>query len=249
MEKLKKKYFDLSWAFLKNYIGLPYEEMIKRYQQYPEDCILEEKDDLVYFLFSYELVKGLERGILLVYDQDMIIADCSFMHGSMENVMKEKNIYDYITLESDWSNLEYYTLCNYMFDLPYPYCFSDKKESFEGEVSFFTNAYVTMDYRKQGIFSEMLDLSKEMIFRNTSQEIYYSIFSLDPDIPCYGPDTKDEPYYYSMKDEPTRLLNKRILESKGYIGIRLEDEEENDGSKLWYAVYKGKEQIIDLELI
>lgn len=249
MEKLKKMYFDLSWGFLKDYIALPYDQMINYYQHNPDACILEKKDTLNYFLFSYPLVNGLERGILLVYDKEIIIADCSFMHGSMDAVMKEEKIYDYITLESDWSNLEYYTLCNYMFDEEYPYCFSKKDRFFEGEVSFFTNAYVTKTYRRQGIFSYMLDLSKEIIFRQSKEEIYYSIFSLDPDIPCYGPDTKDEPYYYSMKDEPTRLLNKKIIENKGYIALRLEDEEEGDGSKLWYAVYKGKEKIIDVDMI
>lgn len=249
MEKLKKKYFDLSWDFLKDYIGLTYEVMIETYRKHPEDCVLEEKDDLYYLTFSYPLITGLERGILLVYDQDTVIADCSFMHGKMDDVMKEEKIYDYITLESDWSNLEYYTLCNYMFDEEYPYCFTKKEKYFEGEVSFFTNAYVTKTYRQKGIFSMMLNTSKEMIFRNSKETIYYSIFSLDPDIPCYGPDTTDKPYYYSMKDEPTRLLNKQILESKGYIALRLEDDQENDGSKLWYAVYKGKEKIIDLDLI
>ncbi len=249
MEKLKKKYFDLSWKFLKDYIGLPYTYMMDFYQKNPEACSLEEIEGFYYFLFCYPLVNGLERGILLVYDQEIIIADCSFLHGLMDDVMKEQKIYDFITLESDWSNLEYYTLCNYMFDEEYPYCFTKKDQFFEGEVTFFTNAYVTKTYRRQGIFSYMLKLSKEIIFRNSKEEIYYSIFSLDPDIPCYGPDTTNEPYYYSMKDEPTRLINKEILEKQGYIAIRLEDEEENDGSKLWYAVYKGKVKIINLDLI
>ncbi len=250
MEACTKKYFDLSWAFLKSYIGLPYADLIERYTEYPEDCVLEEIDGYCFLAFTYGLVPGLERCIVLVYEQEQIIADCSYMVATMDDVMKKRAIYDAITLDSDWSNLEHFTLCNYMFDLPYPYYLCESSQSFDGLALFFTNAYVTKAYRRQGLFFQMLDCCKEMALRyQTGDTLLYSIFSLDPDIPCYGPDTKVEPYYYSMKDEPTRLLNASILAKRGYESVRLEDEEENDGSKLWYALLKEKEHIVEIDTI
>lgn len=246
---LKKKYLDLAWNFLEQYIGLSYERWIHLYEVEKEACVLEEIDGLFYLLFCVPVVDHhLERGILLVFDGDTIIADLAFLHGSMNDVMKEKEVYDFITLESDWSNLQYYTLCAYYFaELPYPYYKSGADASFDGQALFFSNAYVTKVYRKKHIFFSMLDMAKEMALRFCEGSVYlYSIFSLDPDIPCYGPDTTDEPYYYSMKDEPTRLWNGKILEKKGYTAVRLEDEEENDGSKLWYALLKEKDEILEI---
>ena len=238
---MKKKYFDLSWKFLKEYIGLEYESLISHLWEF----IFEEIDGLYYLGFWYKLVDGLERVIVLVYDQEQVIADLSFMHGSMNDVMKDEKVYDFITLESDWSNLEHFTLCNYMFDgYSYPYRGQD---SFSGEALFFTNSYVTKAYRRKGIFFHMLDLSREIGLRDSvGRTVLYAIFSLDPDIPCYGPDTTDEPYYYSMKDESTRMLNKEILSKRGYVSVRLEDDEENDGSKLWYALLKEDMNIVDV---
>lgn len=239
---MKKKYFDLSWKFLKEYIGLDYDIVACHLSEF----VLEEEDGLFYLAFWYPLVSGLERVIVLVYDHEQVIADLSFMHASMDDVMKDKGVYDCITLESDWSNLEHFTLCNYMFDgYEYPYCGND---SFIGEALFFTNCYVTKVYRRRGIFFHMMDLSREVGLRMCEKNtILYSIVSLDPDIPCYGADTSEEPYFYSMKDEPTRLLNKEILEKRGYVSVRLEDDEENDGSKLWYAVLKHWIRIVDVQ--
>ncbi len=241
---MKKKYFDLSWAFLKDYIGLDYDVVAVHLSEF----ILEEIDGYYYLAFWYGLVAGLERVIVLVYDQDKVIADLSFMHASMDGVMKDRLIYDFITNESDWSNLEHFTLCNYMFDgYEYPYSGND---SFVGEALFFTNCYVSKRYRKKGIFFHMLDLSRDVGLRECEKEtILYAIVSLDPDIPCYGEDTTNEPYYYSMKDEPVRLLNKEILEKRGYICVRLEDDEQNDGSKLWYGVLKQNVEIVDVAYV
>ena len=45
----------------------------------------------------------------------------------------------------------------------------------------------------------------------------YLCISLDPDVPCYGPDAVDEPYVYSFeRDEPLRNRNMQILEKLGY---------------------------------
>ena len=51
-----------------------------------------------------------------------------------------------------------------------------------------------------------------------------------------------------MKDEPARLLNKAILEKKGFLGVKLEDlEDSQDGTKLWFALLKENEFIQEVE--
>jgi hypothetical protein len=73
--------------------------------------------------------------------------------------------------------------------------------------------------------------------------------SMDPDIPCLGPDTKEEPYYYTFeKDEPVRLLNAEIAEHVGFRPLRLEPdhpETETDGTKLWFCIRKEIYEIIE----
>ena len=242
----KQEYMNRTYTLLRSFLQCSYVEFCEKTSVH-----IEQIDEWIYVFLLYPIVNGLERGILLVYDQDQVIADLSFMHGSLDDVLKKESVYDAITLDSDWSNLEYYTLCHYYFpDLAYPYCQSKKEETFFGEVIFFTNAYVTKSYRQKGIFFSMLDISKEMVCRQIKTScILYAVFALDPDIPCYGPDTTPEPYYYSMKDEPARLRNKSILEKRGYVGVRLEDEEEKDGSKLWYALLKEQEQIVEVDVV
>lgn len=72
---MKKKFFDLSWKFLKEYIGLDYEVVVSHLDEF----ILEEIDGFYYLAFWYELVPGLERVIVLVYNHENVIADLSFM--------------------------------------------------------------------------------------------------------------------------------------------------------------------------
>lgn len=242
----KTKYMEKAYTLLHAFLQCSYADFCEK-----TDVVMEQIQAWTYLILVYPMVSGLERGILLVFDHEQVIADLAFMHGHLDDVLKKESVYDAITLDSDWSNLEYYTLCHYYFpDLDYPYCRSKKEENFSGEVVFFTNAYVTKKYRKQGIFFSMLDISKEMVCRKMETScLLYAVFALDPDIPCYGPDTTPEPYYYSMKDEPTRILNKSILEKRGYVGVRLEDEEENDGSKLWYALLKEQEQIVEVDVV
>ena len=257
MEKSTKKYFDLAYDLLGHWLTPTKKELEVRYTLYPEECVLEESNGLTYLLFCYPLVTKqnielLEEGILLVYDNDTVIADLAFMHGSMNAIMKSQDVYDEITTDSDWSFLEYYTLCNMMFpDEPYPYYQCNTNEDFPGETCFFTNAYVTKAYRQQGIFSNMLQLTKEQVLRNEKgNTTYYSIFSLDPDIACYGPDTPKEPYIYSMKDEKDRMRNKHILERFGYVSIKLEEtspQEDEDGTKLWFALCKETEKIVEIQ--
>jgi len=72
---------------------------------------------------------------------------------------------------------------------------------------------------------------------------------MDPDIACFGPDAKDEPYYYSFEaDEPVRLRNAEIAERLGFTPLRLElenPEQETDGTRLWFCVRSEICEIIE----
>lgn len=254
MDKVTEKYFKLAYDLLSHWLLPTYEQFMYRYQLFPEECSVEEINGYQYLIFVYPLISEdkeelLEQGIVLVFDGDKVIADNAFMHASMNDVMHNERVYDEITTDSDWSYLQHYTLCNMMFpNILYPCCKSNNQDTFLGETCFFTNAYVTKRYRKQHIFTNMLEITKEMILRNCMEDtIYYSVFSLDPDIACYGEDTPKEPYVYSMKDEEDRMRNKQILEKYGYMAVKLEETEPNtdsDGTKLWFAVCKENEHIM-----
>lgn len=258
MDKKIKKYFDLAYGRLGHWLTPTYEQLMQRYAIFPEECTLDEIDGYTYLLFCYPLVvkeniELLEQGILLVYENENIIADLAFMHGSMDDVMHDEEVYDEISSESDWSYLQHYTMCTLAFpNIPYPCCKNNITTTFDGEACFFTNIYVTKRYRKQHIFTNMLDITKEMVLRNCVDiTILYSAISLDPDIASYGEDTPKEAYVYSMKDEPIRMINKQILENKGYFVVKLDEiepNEESDGTKLWFAICKENEMIIQSEI-
>ena len=255
MDTLTKHYFDKAYEMLKNYIQPTYQQLQQRYNLFPEECYVEQIDDYFYLTFTYPRVvensfEVLEQGLILVYDKEQIIADMAFSHGTMHDVLHSNDIFEELSLDSDWSFLQHYTLCKMMFpDYPYPLCKSNNTDEIDVEACFFHNAYVTKRYRQQHIFSNMLENAKEMVLRNCYQSTtYYAIFSLDPDIACYGEDTPKEPYIYSMKDEPARLLNKSILEKKGFLGVKLEDlEDSQDGAKLWFALLKENEFIQEVD--
>lgn len=248
MDDLCKKYFKKAYDLLGKWMPRSYEEFLFRYQNFPEECSVEEIDGYYYLIFVFPIIYTqdevlLEQGITLVFDQENIIADNSFFHGTMNDVMNYRNVYDAITTDSDWLYLQYYTLCQMMFpEVPYPFCDSNQEQTFYGETCFFKNAYVTKRYRNQHIFTNMLEITKEMALRTSVEStIYYSAFSLDPDIACYGEDTPKEPYIYSMNDEAERMRNKSILEKKGYLVVKLEEDipdENSDGTKIWFAISK-----------
>lgn len=84
----------------------------------------------------------------------------------------------------------------------------------------------------------------------TGNACYLHILSLDPDIPCYGPDALDHPYYYQYdRDEPVRRQNGAVMRHLGYEVLQLETEhpEENtDGTKIWFAIRMEEDHIEDL---
>lgn len=241
-------YLNRSLRLLKKWLPEDADAMMNWFGQNEDHTDFEsDENSLFYCLFSWPVLHEdhnsiLERIVLLVYENDQIIADCSALHGAMANVLKDQKVTDYICNESDWMDLEHYTLCNAFF--------SDPHSPVDGEAELFANAYVTTAYRKRGIFTRMLQMMRDHSLRNAQGDVtLYSVLSLDPDIACYGPDASDEPYIYSMeKDEPKRIRNSRIMEKLGWFPVRLEEtspSEDDDGTKLWFAIRKEKDVIID----
>lgn len=240
MKKTDKKYLDLMYSFLKNWLTPAYEELLERYTEYPQEYSLEEIDGYTYFLFCYPVLPEVEQMVLLVFEEDRIIADLACIHTTMDILLTRKDLYQYMSEDSDWSYLQHYILCNYFYpEIPYPCLVSSVNISCQ-DVLCFSNIYVSRRFRRQHIFSNMLSMTYERAVRyRTGNTQCISCISLDPDVACYGEDSSDVPYIYSMKDETDRMRNKSILEGKGYTVFKLEEtepQENNDGTKLWFAV-------------
>ncbi|MCR4952268.1 MAG: hypothetical protein K6A40_13195 [Solobacterium sp.] len=210
-----------------------------------------------YLLFAWPEAEGAERIILLVYDDDSIIADMSALHAPADALMRSRELYDLCSEESDWMYLEHYIFCRWGFgEYPYPYCEEENKSAqpFAGEALLLSNAYVTKAYRGQGIFSMMESLMREAALRNsTGRQDLYCVFSQDPDVACYGPDSQDEPYYYNYEnDEPARLLNAQIAAHLGYENIRLNEDdpsENKDGTKICFCIKKENDWIVETDAL
>ena len=255
MTEKELKYLECSLKKLEKWLPETLPEMIAGYTDGSLFYNVEEDEKgYVYCQFSWPETEKAERLVLLVFDDAMrVIADISGIHCRMDDLMKDTDIYDLCSEESDWMYLEHYILCQWgKEELPYPYCEADAKEElvFDGEALLISNAYVTESFRRQGIFTMMEMMMREASLRNVSgAQILSCAISLDPDIACYGPDAKDEPYYYNYEtDEPRRMKNAEIAEKRGYEVIRLQEDDprpDSDGTKIWFAVRYEQDLIID----
>ena len=252
MNSFEQYYLDLSLTKLEDVLPKPKPLLMRQFASDETSWSVEQLNDLVFCLFGYFVTDQMEQLILLVYDsENRIIADAGAYHTDVSSFLEQPEIYDWLSEESDWMYLEHYVLSNMMFpDHPYPFCEQNRKTEEQGEVLLYTNAYVSEAFRRRGIFRTMLETMKEYALRkNTGMAKLYTVLSMDPDIACYGPDAKDEPYYYSFeKDEPVRLQNAAIAEHVGFTPLRLEPddpEQETDGTKLWFCVRNEICEIIE----
>ena len=169
-------------------------------------------------------------GLVFNHERE-ILGDLALYHLSAADMRNEK-IRDAFEQESDWLYWEAYILDTI--------CLQDHTASSDEEVLIYTNAYTTRDERRKGIFTSLMRLSEAFFAEGKKEVTLYSAISLDPDIACYGKDKQDEPYIYSMKDEPARLRNAEIIGKLGFTPLKLEtDEEVEDGSLLWFAWKKS----------
>lgn len=259
---MNEAYFSRSVQLLEEWLPGNASEMMQYLETHEEQTEAEEDgNSLVYCLFSFPVLDQsgnryenpasfdrwiLERCILLVYDRDQIIADCSAFHGSMHDILHHDAVIRFLREESEWMDLEHYTLCGSFF--------SDQELSDDGEALLYANAYVTVSDRRQGIFTRMLQMMRDHALRNENgRTALYSVLSLDPDIACYGPDSSDKPYVYSMaQDEPKRMVNAEIMKKLGYMPVRLEETDpvpDDDGTKLCFAIRKEEDRIIETNAV
>lgn len=260
------KYLKYSTKRLAGMLPLSSVTMMKWYTDHPEHYSIEEVNSYIYCLLSFPLLteeggiirsqKDLNQGrmeqiILLVYESDIVIADCAAIHATMHDCLFWEPAVEYVSTESDWMYLEHYTLCTSAFPkIPYPAPFDVNQDRVKGEALIYSNAYVTTSYRRQGIFANMLQTVRDAALRNIVDHTeLYSVIALDPDIACYGPDSCDEPYIYSYeKDEPLRQRNCVIMQHVGFNPVKLEElepAEHGDGAKLWFALRHEHDLIIE----
>jgi len=235
----------LGWITKEKHPYFPFD-----FEDVNEYMVEEDERGYVYAILSFPEPECM-RTVLFVFDeQDRIIADCSALDCSAVDFALSETLYDYITLESDWMYLEQYVLREMCFGEEHS---NEMKEDYTGRVLLYWNAYVTEAYRNQGIFSNMVEMMKEFSLRYEpdGKTCLYTAFSLDPDIAVYGPDAKEEPYYYSMeKDEPKRLRNREILEHLLFHVERLiEDEPSADGTKVLFAWKKEEILLVEEEAL
>lgn len=160
-----------------------------------------------YISFAIPLYEDTERLIVFVYADGQLIADFSGFHGPVGTILSDTEFIEVCRRESDWMDLEQLVFMNFAFDA-----------KADDEVMLVGSSYVSLAWRRQGIFREMERCAQRFALRTHMEECrYICVFSLDPDVPCYGPDAVDEPYVYSFeRDEPLRNRNMQILEKLGY---------------------------------
>ncbi|MBR4456043.1 MAG: hypothetical protein IKS32_07445 [Solobacterium sp.] len=254
MNSFEENYLNRSLTTLQDALPLQPEELMKQYEADSRLWSVESVNGLVYCLFTVPVNSSMSQIILLVYSpDDQIIADIGAYHTSTRSFLEDCELYDILSRESDWMYLEHYVLSSTLFEAyPYPFCLSNQKADENGEVLLFTNAYVSVSCRRQGIFRTMLDtVTDNLLNQKTGIVTICSVMSMDPDVACYGPDTREEPYYYSYEaDEPVRMTNKLIAEKTGFLPLRLKPdhpEEETDGTKLWFCIRREVYNIVDTE--
>ncbi len=228
---------------LEKHIPHPIDEMLTYYQIHKDMWLEKQHGRYVYLIFAWP-EKEYERIVLLVFEGKVIIADLAAVHCSQNVLMNSISFYDEMSEESDWMYLEHDILNEMLHpELDYPFCKKGDGRYFVGEALLYTNAYVTRTYRRQGILREMDAMARAFTLRKqTGMVELASIFAMDPDVACYGPDTPDKPYIYSFEqDEPVRLLNAEIAKKIGYEPLRMEEIEpdpEGDGTKLWFCIHR-----------
>lgn len=194
-----------SLQVLEDHLPAPLEEIYVWNQEHGYD--LERVVDCTYITFGIPLYRDTERLIVFVYADGQLVADFSGFHGPAGLVLSDSAFVEICRQESDWMDLEQLVFMNFAYNA-----------SAQDEVVLVGSSYVSAAWRRKGIFREMERCAQRFALREHSRSCrYYCVFSLDPDVPCYGPDALDEPYVYSMeRDEPLRNRNMMVLERLGY---------------------------------
>lgn len=241
MNKKETKYIRKILSFLEKGSEWSLDEMMQWLNGHPDHYSLEEDaHHFQYCLISYPL-EGIEseyntpeKIVLLVFENNTVIADIAAVWAYADEMQNDQITNLSITEMDAWTESNLYVLKSAFLHDPSLYHTDDIG-------CIICNAYVTETYRKKGIFSTMLQMVRDHTVRYSSNQVtVFQTISLDPDIACYGPDAKDDPYYYSIEqDDPKRQLNAQIMQHLGFVPVQLEHTEEDsltDGTFIWYAI-------------
>lgn len=241
MNKKETKYIRKILSFLEKGSEWSLDEMMQWLNDHPDHYSLEEDaHHFQYCLISYPL-EGIEseyntpeKIVLLVFEDNTVIADIAAVWAYADEMQNDQITNISITEMDAWTESNLYVLKSAFLHDPSLYHTDDIG-------CIICNAYVTETYRKKEVFSTMLQMVRDHTARYSSNQVtVFQTISLDPDIACYGPDAKDDPYYYSIEqDDPKRQLNAQIMQHLGFVPVQLEHTEEDsltDGTFIWYAI-------------
>lgn len=242
MEMNAQMYLKRAIDLLKSSLEHPASWYMDLYEKDPSLYSFETDDRYAYILFAIP-EENWKNLILLVFDGAQVIADASGYLTGLDVLMQDEGFLDACSQESDWTYLERQIAAQMLQE--------NGMEHAHGMAFLTGSTYVTRAYRHKNIFVQMLDMIHAYAMDDqTGNACYLHILSLDPDIPCYGPDALDHPYYYQYdRDEPVRRQNGAVMRHLGYEVLQLETEhpEENtDGTKIWFAIRMEEDHIEDL---
>lgn len=240
MKPIEEKYIRKILSFLKNSLDMTEDEILLWLKLTDGTHVLE-GDGYGYQYCLISLPFGgfehpdlpAERITLLVFEGDTVIADISAIWTPASELIHNEDILDQFEECDPWTRSNLYVMKTAFF--------VEKDPKPEDIGCIITNAYVTETYRRKGIFTAMVQMIREQAMRFTAHSaLLYQVISLDPDVACYGPDTTDEVYYYSMEqDEPKRMINAEIIQKLDFAVVQLEHTEEDslsDGTFIWYGI-------------
>lgn len=242
MEINDQIYLMKALDLLKTSLDHPVSWYMDLYENDPSLYSYENDGRYDYILFTIPH-KNWQNVILLVYDNTDVIADASGYLCDFDTLRQDEDFLEECSRESDWMYLEQRISAQMLQE--------DQGIQRKGRAFLTGSTYVTKAYRHQGIFVQMLDMIHQFAMEDLrGNACYLHILSLDPDIPCYGPDALDEPYYYQYdKDEPVRRQNAAIMRHLDYEVLQLEEEhpEQNtDGTKIWFAIRMEEDHIEEM---
>ena len=222
MDKQTETYLKYAYDLLGKEYGISREAFLRQFREEEGNAVTEtDLHGYVYLLYACDITPESEHLTELVFDSDRAVADVHALHTlGKQDILNEAE-------DDPWLQAERELL--------------DDFPEAGGDILFVQSAYVTRRYRKQGIFTGMVQAMRDFGSRKRTEDYdSWMLWSLDPDVACYGEDAVSEPYIYTRaKDDPIRDRNLAIAQKAGMMTVddryRITDPED-DGCFLTFAV-------------